>query len=61
MAAGSVEIVHDDLPGCILVLTEHDTLVIDNVDEVVCLACSDRAAATLRRLTSKAERMMLAC
>jgi len=61
MQAGNVEIVTPDLPGCLLLLTQDDRLVIDNVrGHVVSLYCGVRAIAKMAKLSAAAEAAMLA-
>lgn len=60
MRAGNVEITSDDLPGCVLMLSEDDCLVVTDVSGwVVSLDCSASAASFFRALTDRADAQML--
>ena len=58
--AGTVEIVTPDLPDCVLILTERETLVIDNFSgHVVTLTLDIHARNKMRELTDLAEARMV--
>lgn len=59
MSAGNVEVITDDLPGAILVLSDSGNMVITNIDRAVSLTTSSRAYNILKKLTSTANRQML--
>ena len=58
--AGTVEIVTPDLPDCVLILTERETLVIvDFVGQVVTLTLDVHALLKMQNLTDLAESRMV--
>jgi len=58
-AAGNVEIVHDELPGCIITPTVHGNIVVSDLSgALVSIECSARAFEKFSGLARKADRMM---